>query len=81
MPIEDERKAFEALLPNLLKQHPGKFALIHDRKLLDVFDDFASAYAQGLDIVGLDVPFLVSEIQEEFPRPVSLSWSAGVMFG
>ena len=50
----------------LLKDHPGKWALIVERKLVGIFDSPDTAYAEGLKAVG-NVPMLVIQILPEQP--------------
>lgn len=59
--LEIDRQAFKAILPDLLKTHAGKYALVRDQKLEGVFDSIDSAYAEGLRRFGLR-PFFVGHI-------------------
>ena len=79
--IEQERQAFEARLPELLKEHEGRIALFFGGELVGVYDTDAQAYDAGLGRFGLDATFLVAPILADDPAPVSIAWTAGVMFG
>jgi hypothetical protein len=50
----------------LLRDHPGKWALIVGPKLLGVYDSPDAAYGEGLKVVG-NVPMLVVQILPEQP--------------
>ena len=60
-PLEKERRTFEAHKAELLASHAGRFALIKDDKVIDVFDTNLDAIQQGYRHCG-NVPFLVKEI-------------------
>ncbi|HEX8062679.1 MAG TPA: hypothetical protein VF535_05635 [Allosphingosinicella sp.] len=40
-------EAFEQMLPELLRDAPGKFVLLRDRRLVEVFDSASAAHAAG----------------------------------
>ena len=80
MTLEQERRAFEALLPELIKEHVNEFVLFDNGAPVGFYRDHAAAYEAGLDRFGLDRPFLVVKVEELSAQPVSLSWEAGVMF-
>ncbi|MDP9415454.1 MAG: hypothetical protein M3Q08_15525 [Pseudomonadota bacterium] len=40
-------EAFESMLPELLPSSAGKFALLRDRRLVEVFDSAAAVHAAG----------------------------------
>lgn len=40
-------EAFQRELPELLTSHPGKFALMHDAKIVDFFDSMGDAARHG----------------------------------
>jgi hypothetical protein len=55
---------FRKLLPDLLKSRPGKYALMHDGKIVDFFDTLADAVRFGHEKFG--VPnFSVQEITDK----------------
>ena len=65
-PFSKDLAFFEQQLPELLKHHEGKFALIKDGQVLGVFDTMEAAYAAGLEKVG-NVPMLIRPIVKEQP--------------
>ena len=81
MSVEQERKAFEAQLEELLNEHRGEYALVFRGESVAFYPDSASAYEAGLERFGVDAEFLVAEVAEPSHRSVSLAWDAGVMFG
>jgi hypothetical protein len=40
-------EAFEQMLPGLLQQAPGKYALLRDRQLVGTFDTASAAHSAG----------------------------------
>lgn len=60
MALEKELQTYEAKLPEL-KEHEGKFALIHGEDLVDVFGTYEDALKQGYAKFALG-PFLVKQI-------------------
>lgn len=40
-------RAFERLLPELIQSHPGKFAVLHDERVVDFFDTLGDAVKLG----------------------------------
>lgn len=61
MALEKELAVYKAKLPEL-KQHEGKFVLIHGDDVVDVFGAYEDALKQGYAKFKLD-PFLVKQIQ------------------
>lgn len=59
-PLAREYQAYQAHLPKLLHQE-GKFVLIHDTDVVEVYDTYKDALAAGYDKFGLK-PFLVKLI-------------------
>lgn len=53
--------AFQALLPDLLKTHAGKFAVMRDGKVVEFFDSLADAARFGHAQFG-DANFSVQEV-------------------
>lgn len=64
--LAQEQACYEESRGALLKEHPGKWAVIVGRKLLGVFDSPDTAYVEGLKAVG-NVPMLVIQILPEQP--------------
>ena len=79
--IDDERAAFDAQLEGLLQEHEGKIVLFREGKIVDFFADESAAYDAGLQRFGSDGVFLVTRVSVPSPAPISIAWSAGVMFG
>src|SRR4051812_22084223 len=61
MATEKEAALFEEKLPDLVKQHAGKFALIHGQNI-EIFGQYNEAVRAGYARYGL-APFLVKEIR------------------
>lgn len=59
--IETNYKAFKQMLPKLLPEKRGKFALMHERELVGVFDTAGDAYLAGQKMY-IEHPFSVQEI-------------------
>ena len=61
MALEKELETYQRELPNMLNNE-GKYALIHDSAVVDVFETYADALKIGYQQFGLK-PFLVKQIQ------------------
>ena len=61
MALEKELQTYRDSLPSLLSEE-GKFALIHDSKVIGTFDTYADALNEGYKLFKLE-PFLVKQIQ------------------
>ena len=69
MALEREMETYRRELPRL-REHDGKFVLIHGDELAGVWDTWRDAVQVGYDRFGLE-PFMVHEIlSEERPRVV-----------
>jgi hypothetical protein len=66
MALEKELAHFEAIKPQLLEHHEGKFVLVIGEEMLGVFDNGEDAYARGIDLKG-NVPMLIKRIQRVDP--------------
>ena len=55
--------AFQGKLPELLKTHAGKFVVLRNREIVDVFDTFADAAKFGTKMYADDM-FSVQEVTE-----------------
>lgn len=62
MALERELAAFNRVLPTLIGESEGRFALILGEDIKGVFDSYADALQQGYKEAGLDTPFLVKKI-------------------
>lgn len=61
MALETELATYRAKLPEL-KEHEGKFVLIHGSDVIDTFSSYDDAIKEGYSKFGLQ-PFLVKQIQ------------------
>jgi len=61
--LEKELKTYEAKKKELIGKSKGKFALVKDDQVIDVFDTKIDAIRQGYERFG-NVPFLVKQIVE-----------------
>jgi hypothetical protein len=80
MTLAEERKAFETQLSDLLAAHRNQYVLFKDGKPVAFFADNATAYDEALKRFGVDATFLIAQVVEQDPQPVSLALDAGVMF-
>jgi len=62
--LATELKTFEANLPSLLQDAPGKFVVINGRKIIGLADDYAHALRLGYNQLGSDAPFFVEQVQD-----------------
>ena len=62
--LDREFKTFQENLPSLVEAHKGKFVLIKDDKIIDIFDNELDAVKQGNELFK-DSHFLVNEITGE----------------
>ena len=60
MALEKEHETYLAKLPDL-KEHQGKYVLIHDSEVVDVFTAYDDALKAGYEKFKLE-PFLVKQI-------------------
>jgi len=65
MALEKELATYRAKLPEL-KQHEGKFVLIHGEQVIDTFTSYEDALKAGYKQFNLE-PFLVKQIQTVEP--------------
>jgi len=76
--LRDEIEFFEKSLPEWMKQHRGKYALVKGHELVDVFDTAENAYVSGVERFG-NVPFLVRLISHEKPEVHLPALTLGVL--
>lgn len=62
--ISRELKTFKENKTQLLKKAEGKFVLIHQNKIIDIFETEDEGIQAGYEQLG-NTPFLVKEILEE----------------
>ena len=73
--IQRNYEAFMTMLPHLVLQHRGKFALMHDREIIEQFDTARDAYIAGQQLF-TDGLFSVQEVTE---TPVDLGFFSHAM--
>ena len=79
--IRREQDAFDRLLPELLEEHRGEYAVFRDGKPVGFYSTRDVAYRAALDCCGLDAVFLVCEVTEVVTETVSVAWEFGLMSG
>lgn len=57
-----ELETFEAKLPSLLHDAPGKFVVINGRDIIGLADDYTRALRLGYDKLGSEAPFFVEQV-------------------
>ena len=72
--VERNYASFQELLPELMKTIPGKYVVMHDRKIVATLPTFAEANHTGRMLYGDDV-YSVQEVTE---TPVDLGWFSHV---
>jgi hypothetical protein len=70
-----EIEAYDAMLPELQTAHSGKWVLVHDRKLIGLFESSDAAATEAVKRFGRG-PYLIRQIGAP---PITLP--ASVMFG
>jgi hypothetical protein len=76
--IEDEKKAFIARLPDMLREHSGEFAVFKGGVPVGFFVDMTQAYQFAIDKYGPEGGFLIREVAPERLEVASLTWHFGV---
>lgn len=69
--IDKNYIAFQQKLPELVKSHLGKFALMRDGEIVAFFDTATDAYTAGTKLFKEDQPF---SVQEVISMPVNLGY-------
>lgn len=64
--LETEQKTYEQNKESLVKDHDGKFVLIHEKEVDSTWDSYEDALQAGYDRFGLK-PFLVKQIERIEP--------------
>jgi hypothetical protein len=62
--VDKNYDAFLAILPKIIHDHQGRFALLHDGELLDYFDSSIDAYLEGMKRIGVG-KFSVQQVTTE----------------
>ena len=73
--VDQNYEAFQSLLSELMQTSPGKWALLHGRKVEAVFDTATDACIAGEKLY----PDNVFSIQEITERIVDLGWHSHVV--
>ncbi len=60
--VDENFEAFTKLLPELIKSHPGKYAVMHNTQIIDFFDSISDAIRFGHERYG-DMNFSVQEVK------------------
>jgi hypothetical protein len=80
MEVQEEVKAnyeaFQRELPSIVKGHPGKFALMQNKQIVEYFDTARDAYVAGKKIFQENQPF---SIQEVIITPLDLGFFSHAM--
>ena len=72
--LTKELQTYEAYRSELIGKSKGKFALVKDDKVVDIFDTKIDAIRQGYERFG-NVPFLVKQIVEiDIPQNFTVSF-------
>jgi hypothetical protein len=69
MALEKEIEVYDRELPNLLREHEGKWVLIHGETIDSLWQTGDDAYDAGCDKFGLE-PFLVMPVKIQKPLPL-----------
>jgi hypothetical protein len=69
--LEDNYKAFQALLPSLVSSQRGKFALMRHGQIVEFFDTARDAYVAGQKLFATDRLFSVQEVTD---TPIDLGF-------
>jgi len=64
--LREELAFCDAMKPEWLLAHEGKFVLIKGKELLGFFDTLEQAYSEGLKRLG-NTPFLIKQVLKEEP--------------
>ena len=68
--VDRNYEAFTSLLPDLMRTHASKWALLHDGALTAVFDTARDAHLAGTKLY----PGACFSVQEVTNRPADLGW-------
>ncbi|MBI5478799.1 MAG: hypothetical protein HY906_08090 [Deltaproteobacteria bacterium] len=75
--VLEETERFRAALPELIKQHPGRWVVFRDGQVVSDHATEDEAYRAAVARFGVTGGFVVAPVVEVEPTPVT----AGVMFG
>jgi len=65
--FERNRIAFDEQLGRLLAAHEGKFALVHEPRVVSIHDSMDAAYGEGVHRFGLDPIFIGHIVRTPVP--------------
>ncbi len=74
--VLQETLRFREALPELLKEHAGKWVVFKDDRVQSVHETEHEAYRAGLEKFGRDGGHVVAQVIEQRPAPIT----AGVLF-
>ena len=76
--LDAENGVFERNRTEWVKHHQGKFVLVKDERLVDVFDSADAAYSAGIQQFGA-VPFLVKQVVTVDPIQQAPAYTLGLI--
>lgn len=62
--VETNYAAFKKLLPSLMVDHKGQFALMHDSEVVEFFDTARDAFLAGQQLYESQDEFSVQEVKD-----------------
>lgn len=68
--------AFRGMLPDLLQRAPGKYALLHQKKLIELFDSSLAAFIAGARQFG-EEQYSVQEVTQQSDNLGFYSYAGG----
>ena len=71
--VLQETLGFREALPDLLKEHAGKWVVFRDGQIQGVYDDEERAYRGGLEKFGREGGHVVAPVIEQRPAPITAS--------
>lgn len=72
-----ETERFHAALPEIMKKHAGRWVVFREGVVASAHDDQDQAYSAGVAEFGIEGGFVVAQVAEVTPTPIT----AAVMFG
>lgn len=64
----------------LLAKYRGKWVVIYDRKLIGVYDDFASAYQYGINTTKSPKLLVTQVLEKDEPIEISVNFTYGLLY-
>lgn len=74
--VDSNFAAFRAMLPSLLQVSPGKYALLHRRELIELYDSSIDAFIEGAKRFGAG-DYSVQEVTQEADNLGFYSYAGG----